>query len=146
MTTHSSILTWRISWTEEPGGLQSIGSQRVRHDWRDLAHTRKACYEVVDFWRMLSDAGYKQESQRQACKAKMRRSRLQNRWTTNSQECDIRWWQRTKSKLPEAVKVPRQLGIKWWSWWSGLRTIQNPGDQVKRTLQTWSQNNLCEQT
>jgi len=29
---HSSILTWRIPWTEEPGGLQSIGSQRVGHD------------------------------------------------------------------------------------------------------------------
>ena len=33
MATHSSILTWRISWTEEPGGLQSIGLQRVRRDW-----------------------------------------------------------------------------------------------------------------
>ena len=32
MTTHSSILAWRIPWTEEPGGLQSMGSQRVRHD------------------------------------------------------------------------------------------------------------------
>ena len=32
MATHSSILAWRIPWTEEPGGLQSIGSQRVRHD------------------------------------------------------------------------------------------------------------------
>ena len=30
--THSSVLTWRIPWTEEPGGLQSIGSQRVRND------------------------------------------------------------------------------------------------------------------
>ena len=30
--THSSILTWRIPWTEEPGGLQSMGSQRVGHD------------------------------------------------------------------------------------------------------------------
>ena len=37
MATHSSILAWKISWTEEPGGLQSIGSQRVRHDWNDLA-------------------------------------------------------------------------------------------------------------
>ena len=36
MATHSSILPWRIPWTEEPGGLQSIGSQRV--DWRDLVH------------------------------------------------------------------------------------------------------------
>ena len=31
-TTHSSILAWKISWTEEPGRLQSIGSQRVRHN------------------------------------------------------------------------------------------------------------------
>ena len=32
MATHSSILAWKISWTEEPGGLQSIGSQRVGHE------------------------------------------------------------------------------------------------------------------
>ena len=32
MATHSSILGWRIPWTEEPGGLQSMGLQRVRHD------------------------------------------------------------------------------------------------------------------
>ena len=33
MATHSSILDWRIPWTEEPGGLRSMGSQRVRHNW-----------------------------------------------------------------------------------------------------------------
>ena len=32
MATHSNILAWRIPWTEEPGGLQSMGSQRVGHD------------------------------------------------------------------------------------------------------------------
>ena len=32
MATHSSILAWRIPWTEEPGGLQSMGSQRVGHE------------------------------------------------------------------------------------------------------------------
>ena len=32
MATHSRILAWKISWMEEPGGLQSMGSQRVRHD------------------------------------------------------------------------------------------------------------------
>ena len=37
MATHSSILAWWIPWTEEPGGLQSTGSHRVRHDWSDLA-------------------------------------------------------------------------------------------------------------
>ena len=34
MATHSCILAWRIPWTEEPGRLQSIGLQRVGHDWR----------------------------------------------------------------------------------------------------------------
>ena len=33
MATHSSILAWQIPWTGEPGGLQSMGSQRVGHDW-----------------------------------------------------------------------------------------------------------------
>ena len=32
MSTHSSILAWEIPWTEAPGGLQSMGSQRVRHN------------------------------------------------------------------------------------------------------------------
>ena len=38
MATHSGILAWRIPWTEEPGGLQSMGLQRVRHD--SSVHTR----------------------------------------------------------------------------------------------------------
>ena len=37
MATHSSVLAWRIPGTGEPGGLPSIGSQRVRHNWSDLA-------------------------------------------------------------------------------------------------------------
>ena len=37
IATHSSILAWRIPWTGEPGGLHSMGSQRVRHDWSNLA-------------------------------------------------------------------------------------------------------------
>ena len=37
MSTQSSILAWDIPWTEEPGRLQSIGSQRVRNNWSDLA-------------------------------------------------------------------------------------------------------------
>ena len=39
--THSSILAWRIPCTEEPGGLQSVVLQRVRHDLGDLAHTHR---------------------------------------------------------------------------------------------------------
>ena len=43
MVTHSSILTWEIPWTEKPGGLQSVGSQRVGHDWV----TEHACLQVT---------------------------------------------------------------------------------------------------
>ena len=40
IATHSSTVAWRFPWTEEPGRLQSTGSQRVRHGWNDLAGTR----------------------------------------------------------------------------------------------------------
>ena len=52
MATHSSILAWRISWTEEPGRLQSMGSQRVGHEWNDLA-----CTHAIKPKGILSDAG-----------------------------------------------------------------------------------------
>ena len=40
MAAHSSMLAWEIPWTEEPGGLQSMGSQRVGHNLNDLAGTK----------------------------------------------------------------------------------------------------------
>ena len=40
MVTHSSILAWRIPWTEQPGGLQSMGSQRVTHSWATKHRSR----------------------------------------------------------------------------------------------------------
>ena len=46
MATHSNILAWKISWTEEPGRLQSIASQRVGHD-RVIGHTHNTvCYQL----------------------------------------------------------------------------------------------------
>ena len=67
MTTDSSILAWRIPWTEEPGGPQSTGSQRVGHDWSNLActNTHMCILAIVDssvmnigvrvsFWIMVS--------------------------------------------------------------------------------------------
>ena len=43
MTPHSSTLAWKIPWMEEPGGLQSMGSLRVGHDWSDLAAAAAVC-------------------------------------------------------------------------------------------------------
>ena len=48
MATHSSILAWKIPWTEEPGGLQSKGWQRVWHDWA-IKHVR-----TLTLWRAIS--------------------------------------------------------------------------------------------
>ena len=47
MATHSSFLAWGIPWTEEPGRLQSIGSQRVRHDWATNTLKRRGTEEVI---------------------------------------------------------------------------------------------------
>ena len=49
MATHSSILAWRIPWTEEPGGLQSKGSQRVGHKWA-INNTQ----EETEVWWLLN--------------------------------------------------------------------------------------------
>ena len=47
MATHSSILAWRTLEAEEPGGLPSVGSHRVRHDWSDLAAAAAATVSDV---------------------------------------------------------------------------------------------------
>ena len=52
MATHSSILAWRISWAEEPGRLQFMGSQRVRHDWVSIYFTPVIPSPQVKSWVM----------------------------------------------------------------------------------------------
>ena len=56
MATHSSVLAWRIPGTGEPGGLPSMGSHRVGHDWSDLAAAAAAA--AVDYtplsWQVIS--------------------------------------------------------------------------------------------
>ena len=47
MATHSSILAWRITWTEEPGGLRSMGSQRLGHDWATEHYRHKTFTSLV---------------------------------------------------------------------------------------------------
>ena len=52
MATHSSILAWKIPWTEEPGRLQSMGLQRIGHDWSDLP-----CMHKVEKNKREADIG-----------------------------------------------------------------------------------------
>ena len=49
MAIHFHILAWRISWTEEPGGLQSIGSQAVGYDMGLINASYYRCYEYLPF-------------------------------------------------------------------------------------------------
>ena len=51
MATHSSVLAWRIPGTGEPGGLLSMGSHRVGHNWSDLAAAAAPFYLFIDFWK-----------------------------------------------------------------------------------------------
>ena len=64
MATHSSILAWRIPWTEEPGGLQSKRSQRLGHDWENkhtysisflFYITYSACYRNMNLLLIRSE-------------------------------------------------------------------------------------------
>ena len=49
MATHSSILVWRIPWTEEPGGLQSMGWQRIGHVWVTNTHTHTHTHTIAHY-------------------------------------------------------------------------------------------------
>ena len=49
MSTYSSILAWKIQWTEEPGELQSKGSQRLRHDWVCMHNIKE--YNLNFLWK-----------------------------------------------------------------------------------------------
>ena len=54
MATHSSSLAWRILWTEESGGLLSLGSHRARHVWSDLACIHALEKEMATHYSILA--------------------------------------------------------------------------------------------
>jgi len=59
MATHSSIFAWRIPWTEEPGRLLSIGSQRVRHNLATIPPLPPKCFQVIHHLRKETLKGEK---------------------------------------------------------------------------------------
>ena len=82
MATHSSILAWKIPWTEEPSRLQSMGSHRVRHDWATNTHTHTHGYHYLGFaavvWGFIefSSAPGKSELSGTVCAIKITRTHL----------------------------------------------------------------------
>jgi len=57
MATHSSVPAWRILWTEEPGGLLSIGSHRVRYDWSDFPAAAVSSVTRQSHWELGFNTG-----------------------------------------------------------------------------------------
>jgi len=80
MATHSSVLAWRIPGTGEPGGLPSMGSHRVRHDWSDLAALAAAELEKI--------GKHHENSNKESENIKKNRTKLKNTLTEikNKQE------------------------------------------------------------
>ena len=64
MATHSKILAWRLPGTEEPGGLPSMGSHRVGHDWSNLAAAAAAAAYLFVIKNCLSELGIDEKPDR----------------------------------------------------------------------------------
>ena len=130
MSTYSSILAWRIPMTEEPGRLQSIGWQRVWHDWSDLAHTQAHMHMYIS-WRVC-----------------------ETYWKGNREEGDIKvlvWhlkhragWDHLKQEHSEKIKIVFQ-DSNIWSEMKELKfscsvmsnSLQPRGLQPTRILHPW---------
>ena len=102
MATHSSVLAWRIPGTGEPGGLLSLGSHRVRHDWSDLAAAAAAVLDKPGLPRWLR--GKESVSQR----------RSHRRFSFNPWVGKIPWrkkWQCTPVFVSEKSHGQRSLAV-----------------------------------
>ena len=129
MATHSNLLDWKIPWTEEPGRLQFIGSQRAGHEWSDLA-----CTHTWLEWTWISA-----EDRSRSYMVDLNKRSLHYTWNDVFLEpviCDLpldpgagsvpknsvgktSWWQR-KKKTKEKKKSKTQLqkrafSVKWMS-------------------------------
>ena len=104
MTTHSSVLAWRIPGTGEPGGLLSMGSHRVGHDWSDLAAAA-----AVLFGRLWDKAAREQAELLKETGNHIMEIRW-NRFLSQGviQGCVVLWCLVSSSILRQAF-VPRQL-------------------------------------
>ena len=118
MANHSSILAWRIPWTEEPGGLQSMGSQRVRHDWvctaaacitYMLAITKKEILSFRTAWMnlegiMLNEISRIEKDYKQGEKTAFRMGGNNSNWSN--------WW-RINLKNIQATPAAQFQKNKW---------------------------------
>ena len=113
MAAHSNILAWRIPWTEEPGGLQSTGSQRVGHDWA----TSLSLSYLLKLWKWLQlKKKRKKKSLHRVIKFKIARWDPPGlwRWTLNAQTGVLITERRGEdSDTEERTMRTRQQRLEW---------------------------------
>ena len=127
MAIHSSILAWKIPWTEDPGGLQSIGSQRVRNDWVTKTFTFHYSDGNVRFCPLLSHIGLPRCLSGKEFTYQRRRCGF-NPWVRKIPW--IRKWQSTPVFLPGETHGQRKLG--GYSLWG-----------CKKSDMTWAHMHMC---
>ena len=81
MAPHSSTLAWKIPWTEEPGGLKSMGLLGVGHDWSDLANS---CQQYL-IWHLL----HSESESRSVVSNSLRPLRLYSPWNSPGQDTGV---------------------------------------------------------
>ena len=124
MVTHCSTLAWKIPWTEESGRLQSMGSQRIRHDWvTSLLMVNERVFQVAQWVKNLpTNAGHVRDNGF-------------NPWVTK-----IPWrrkWQLTPVFLPGEFHGERSLvGCSPWGH-KELDTIEQPNNNNKCLWLPW---------
>ena len=104
--THSSILAWRIPWTEEPGELQSIGLLRVGRDWHDIAHMHSWWKENLS-WLVIYSVGWEDK----CCLLEWYKVREQTTLLGLS-------WKQTEDCRHNTVPTPWVIWITWWTNWA----------------------------
>ena len=126
---HSGILAWKTSWTEEPGGLQSVGSQRVGHDWA----RKQAALEGYPWkWKLMVNTGqivFSSRDQKDHLPERCFPPALRlNDWHSEqtvlvyycSGRLDSKWLvgiithtRNTKAQIPPRTKMPLDSWVHW---------------------------------
>ena len=132
MATHSSVLAWKIPGMGEPGGLLSLGSHRVRHDWSDAAAAAAAAWEEVEkamapysstlAWKIpwMKEPGRLQS---------MGSLGIGHDWATSLSLFTFMHWRRKWQPTPVFLPGESQ---GWGAWWAAVSWVTQSRTQLRR--------------
>ena len=119
MATHSSVLVWRLPGTGEPGGLLSMGSHRVGHDWSDLAAAARVekSLEVHEYvkhriimWSSISPPRHRPQILENRCSNKNVYISVQSSWKIETAQIAINRWADTQKAVYSGIFISHKKG------------------------------------